>query len=166
MRLAVLALAGACIAAATWCFLFVPVPRLPLHGDGAWAYLWASRLRFLAFLGPTAVGLGLDLWAERRFKAGFAADAWSEAELAPVRRLVQSRIWLLSPVFALTGWIYALFGDLRMAWAGMAILLLQPLNVAGRLRQIVTPKMPAGAAWSEWRSFGPIRSQHWGEREV
>ena len=142
---------------------FVRVPLLAMHGNGFWSCVWAYRLRAAVYLGPFAAGLALLIWGEKRFKAGYQADLWSEAELAEVRRLLRTKLWLRVSWAVLLAWIVAMCWQHTMRGGALWYVLLMPSQLAQRIRQLITPPVPRSSGLGDWRNFGPLRSEHWGE---
>ena len=110
-------------------------------------------------LTPLVCALGITPWAWTRLQKGVKQNAWTEAELAPLRRWLDRPAWM---------WLYlALFGVYiaLFAWQGRGAVLLLfvlfPLQTVMSLQRIVKP--PTGS--SELMNLGtsaPIRSEHWG----
>ncbi len=166
MRLATLAITGASLAAATWFVFLIPVPRLLIHGYGYWPEIWTYRLRFLVYATPFVSGLVLWLWAEKRFKRGFQADAWTEAQLAPVRSFLSSRLWAWSGLALIVVCATALLLR-RSSYAGSVIyMLILPSQTAQRLRTLITPTSNKRSGLADWGNFQPIRSEHWGQHKA
>jgi hypothetical protein len=166
--LAVWAIAGAFIAASS-CFLsFLPIPRLHVSGEGFWDVLWMNSLRLGAVFGPFLLGLGISLWSERRFKRGFQNGIWSEAEVESVRTLVTKPGWAwMSTVFIAAIVLNVIFSA-RTSHAGglYTYVLLFPVQIVTRIRQLVAPAPKSGGALIDWQSSKTIHSDHWGQPPV
>ena len=165
VRLASLAIAGAFLAASSWFLNFLPIHRVHDPCLGLWATMWANRLTFVTLAFPFLSGLWLMFWAEKRLKKGFVDDVWNDAELAPVRSLLEKPIWMWSTVLLMVGCVLQmiLFSNAHGGGAFFYVLAL-PLQTVGRTKQLVAPPKVAAGGLKDWRSFKPIRSEHWGER--
>ena len=110
-------------------------------------------------LTPLVCALGITPWAWTRLQKGVKQNAWTEAELAPLRRWLDRPVWM---------WLYlALFGVsiALFAWQGRGavflLFVLFPLQTVMSLQRIVKPPTDS----SELMNLGtsaPIRSEHWG----
>lgn len=161
-----LAMVGSVLMALCAFLCLVHVPLLPGHGEGFWSCVWAYRLRTTVYLLPFAIGLGLLIWGEKRFKRGYRDDLWSEAELAEVRRVVEWRIWSLVAFGIVVLWIVALCFEHSLRSAGIWYVLMMPGQTAQRIKQLITPRVERSSGLADWRNFGPLRSEHWGERNA
>ncbi len=162
-----LAMAGSVLMALCALLYLVRVPLLPVHGEGFWYCVWAYRLRTAVYLLPFAVSLGLLVWAERRFKQGYQDDLWSEAELAEVRRLAEWRYWSWISLTVSLVWTAVLCCKQSLHGGGLWYVLMMPSQTALRIRRLVAPPVERSSGLLDWgRNFGPLRSEHWGERSV
>jgi hypothetical protein len=168
-QLAVWAIAGAFLAASTCLVFIVPIPHLPANGSGYWSVVWMNRLRLATLYASLPIGVAISLLAVRRFKRGFHANIWSEAELEPVKALVTNPIWLwASAIFIAPVLLSIIFTrDIGHAGAGGFMCLgLFPAQTAQRIRQLLTPKEKSTAVFADWQNFKPIRSDHWGDQPL
>ena len=163
MHLASWAIGGAVIAVSAWFFSFLPIPRFHSTGCGFWAMMWMNRSRIIAFSGPLLVGLPISVWAERRFNEGVRDETWSEAELAPVLSLVVKPIWSWGSWMILVACVLSSVLWEHRDGGSFVYILLYPLQLATRMRQLLTPKPRPNGGLLDLQNFKPIRSEHWGE---
>ena len=161
-----LAMAASVLMALTAFLCLLRVPLLPVHGDGFRAELWAYRLRTVVYLCPFALSLGVLIWAERRFKQGYRDDLWGEAELASVRRLSEWRAWASLSFGIAIVWLVALCFRHSLRGASIWYVLLMPSQTAQRIKQLIAPPVRRSSGLADWQNFGPLRSEHWGQRNA
>lgn len=165
-QLAVLAIAGAFLAASTWV-----IPLLPLHlhrvddpCTGFWQSLWVDRLAILVMTVPFVGGIGPMMCAERRLKRGFLNEVWSEEELDRARALLALRLWTQASVLVFFGCLFVVVtkehGHNAIAYF---YLLLMPTQTVYRMSRTIARPVVNTGGMKDWRSFQPIRSEHWGE---
>ena len=165
-RLVAMTIGGAVLMASTWFLVFVPIPRVPMHGCGFWDYVWSNRLRFAAYFLPFFSGLALTIGVGKRFRRGFLDDRWTEAELARVREVLSSRLWRWGSLVVVVGAVCSLLFRRYPYGGSLVYILLLPFQRAQELRRMVTPRVERGSGLADWRNFGPLRSEHWGERSA
>ena len=145
MYFALWGFAGACLVASTWLLSFAHIA----HG----------RPRVLAFGMPTAVGLAAFLWAMKRLNDG----SWSEEEVAPVQAVLEKPFFKCACfVLAAASLLPFIFADRH---GGDAFILLLPAQAAMGIQQFLTRRKKRDGSslpW-DWRSFKPLRSEHWGK---
>jgi hypothetical protein len=139
MHLASWAIGGAVIAVSAWFFSFLPIPRFHSNGCGFWAMMWMNRSRIIAFLGPLLIGLPISVWAESRFNGCVRDEIWSEAELAPVLSLVVKPIWSWGSWMILVACVLFLVLREHSGGGSFVYILLYPLQLAMRMRHLLTP---------------------------
>jgi hypothetical protein len=122
---------------------------------------WLGRL--LLLLPFFAACITLTLMAESRFKDGVRNNRWSEEEIAPVREVLLSPWWTFFSVVTLIASGILMFVSAHsyrdIGWA-LFVIGQSATRLQTAFRQ-PTPKNPSGP---DWKSFSPIRSEHWGER--
>jgi hypothetical protein len=168
-RLVTWAIAGALLAASALLLSLLPIPHFSTNGHGAWAILWANRLRLIAFLAPLALGLSVSLSAERKFKRGFQNDIWNDAELEPVKELVANPIWNWASLILIVPCFLSVILSKNLAHTGAGgfiCMALLPTQTAQRIRQLITPRRKPAGGLIDWHNFKPIRSDHWGDQPV
>jgi hypothetical protein len=109
---------------------------------------------------PYGIGLALALWAEGRLRKGVKTNIWTDAELVPLRRRLESPVWI---------WLLVVIGAVSLVWDlrdvrqfSMLPLLLFPLQTPLRLQQILRlPEKSNGLLHGN--KFAPIHSSHWGQ---
>ncbi|WP_158793428.1 hypothetical protein [Granulicella sp. L60] len=167
MRLAGWVGAGSLLWASAFLLGFTHAPCKPIGFCGEGAALWGGRL--LVFLGLACLlgGFALVFWAERKLKLGMKEGVWSEAELEPLRRRLDHPVWGWLGVVGMIGVVAVLVlyarGSVHLP---LFYLLLFPFQNFNRVKQIVKRAQNEGVgagALRDWRSFRPIRSEHWGE---
>jgi hypothetical protein len=147
MRLIVLTLGAGIIGIS---FLLLPLP----HQD---AWQWRAFYSVLF-----ACGLVVSWLSEQRIKKNIRGGVWTEAQLAPVRRLVESFAWSAAIV---AGFAVALFfvfyptpGTPRSKFVpGMADQSMM------RMSGIVRPHVERYSGLPDLRDVKPIESESWGE---
>jgi sterol desaturase/sphingolipid hydroxylase (fatty acid hydroxylase superfamily) len=109
-----------------------------------------------------ALGFFISIRSQSDLKEGVANQRWEPSQIEPLRNLFLSAWWtaliiglaVVAVVFMLivwphnTGiaWIF-LYPSMTASWLAIAV------------RRTETPKPPI-----DWSNFGPIRSDHWGQR--
>ena len=165
-RLALITISGSFLVAATWFVMLLPIPQLPVHGRGSVPMLGENGLRILACLLPCVTGLTVWFWADTQFRRAFLDDRWTEAQLAAVKPLLAHRAWVWSGLGLFAVAVIALVLRPHSHNGAFFYILIFPLQAVQRLRTLITPRTPKSSGLADWRNFGPLRSEHWGERNV
>jgi hypothetical protein len=165
-QLVMWSIAGVCLVSATWFLAFVPLPSLPVAGHGFWSMLWVERLWIVGYLFPGAIGLTLTFWAGGKFRRGVLDDRWSETELQRARAFLWGSAWKIAGFCLLILCAVLLLLHTHSGAKASLYLLVLPFVRAQFLREQVTPRRPGNKGLADWRSFKPIRSEHWGGGNV
>ncbi len=135
-----------------------------------------SALGFACFQGfrsliPVVLAFGVIVFGSIvMFKAGYDLregirnERWPEAEIVPLRRMVQHPVWIACIVTLLVAMCAALLtarSHHRYFWA--VFLLLQ---ITTQLSNAISrPYEPPGVGGHiDWTKISPLHSEHWGER--
>jgi hypothetical protein len=167
MRLAGWVGAGSLLSASVFALGFVHAPCKPVGFCGEGAALWGGRLFLFLGLACLLGGSALAFWAVGRLRRGMKEGAWSDAELAPLRKRLDHPVWGWLGVAGMVGIVAVLIlyarGSLHLP---LFYLLIFPFQSFSRVKQIVKHAQNDGAGSGilrDWRNFKPLRSEHWGE---
>ncbi len=126
------------------------------------ARLWPNpRLMFL-FYGPLLSAFTMLVFSQLRLQRGVKKDAWTKAELEPLRKRLEAPVWI---------WLYlvafAVFIPLA-AWrtdrANLFYLMIFPLQTVVGLRGVIKPKSENSDGLLNLIASSPIRSEDWGHK--
>ena len=145
--------------------LFVPASLLfelaiPRSGHlSLAAALWPHPWLMLPYYGPLVGGFAITVLAMSRLTKGVSKSVWAEDELAPLRRRLDSPIWI---------WLYlaafAIFIGV-LSWrghAGLFFLMLFPFQMLMGLLGLFKPQRTSSTGFLSAQISAPIRSEHWG----
>jgi hypothetical protein len=162
MRLASRALIGGAVMVIPFLLLMLLNPLLRIDHC---VDLFSSKnlLRLSVVLIPLLSGLAVSLMAERRLRRGIDNEEWEERDLEPLRKVLAYPVWTVISVIPLV--VLIGYGVTSNVSRGLPLFwsLMIPTQTISRLRVMVKPKRVAGGGLQDWRSFKPIRSEHWGE---
>jgi hypothetical protein len=148
-QLTALSLLGALIAVG----IFV----LPVRGH-------LNPARIAALVAVLLPSLGLPVWAIRRLKNGIQNEDWTEAQLAPLRRVALAP-WVMWLAFAcLAVFFVCIISDhdrRQIGWSAY-LLSMDLIQLRQALRKPVTKA--SSAPRIDWRTRPPLHSDHWGQR--
>ncbi|MDQ2832432.1 MAG: hypothetical protein M3Y50_01580 [Acidobacteriota bacterium] len=161
MRLAVWAAAGSLLVAST--FLIDFIPFAPAGGSGLVATLWIRRWMILSIFIPFFSGMAITFRAERQLRSGINNELWSDAELAPLRKLLRSPYWKWLAAADFGTYLALIVSNHHRAVTFFSVL--WPFQVLLSLSNIVTPRTSYSGlgVQIDWAKSAPVRSEHWGE---
>ena len=126
------------------------------------AALWPNPWRMLLFYGPLLSAFTMLVWSQLRLQRGVKKNAWTEAELAPLRKRLEAPVWI---------WLYlAAFAALIaiFAWsdkhAAAFLIMIFPLQTVLNLRNLVIQKKENSDGLLNLTTSSPVRSEDWGHR--
>ena len=110
----------------------------------------------------SAVGFVLSLKYESVLKEGIANQDWDPRQIETLRNLFQSPWWKSLAIILIFAAIFTMIAvqprNTSLAW-----IFLFPSMTASRLSMSTKPPRPSTPP-TDWRSFGPLHSDHWGQR--
>lgn len=138
------------------CFLLLGLPRE--H--------YAHRFHPFGLIGTSlilvAVGFFISLRCESDLKEGIANQRWDSAEIERIRNVFQSGLWKAFSIGLIVAAVVVMC-VVGLHHPALSWIFLVPSMTSSRLTMMTkrprTPKPPI-----DWRSFGPVRSDHWGQR--
>lgn len=118
----------------------------------------AFFIGFVLFAG----GAVLSLKSTYDLGNGVENELWPDSQLEPFRRHFKSPLYTVLGIVLLIAYILLEFGfsHLFRGQGWVCFLVLQTLS---QIRIAFRPPRPSAAPPPDWRSFAPIRSDHWGQ---
>lgn len=159
MRLAAWAGVGSVLVVSPVIFELLRLPQFLAHEGNSGAVLSAWPLRLLVFV-PSLIGLGIALVAGQKLRGGIKKDAWTDAELEPLRRRLRKPVWGLVSVALVILGVGLVVTARGFDHAGWFCFLILPFQI---LLQIVQAVRPVESSRERIDGSATVRSEHWGE---